>query len=104
VAARDPHFFPEQSLPHHRPSALLLFEADEPDHVEAVGEAEAERKLAALESHRSQLVSTMFVDASSPDHDRQREAFGTRVWDGLAEHGALAGVPLGEAFKAITDL
>ena len=29
VAARDPHFFPEQALPHHRPDALLLFEADE---------------------------------------------------------------------------
>src|SRR3546814_4905120 len=36
VAARDPHFFPEQSLPHHRPDALLLFEADEPDHLETV--------------------------------------------------------------------
>jgi LmbE family N-acetylglucosaminyl deacetylase len=104
VAARDPHFFPEQSLPHHRPSTLLLFEADEPDHVEAVGEAEVERKLAALESHRSQLVSTMHIDASSPEHDAQRDAFRARVRDRLAEHGARAGIPLGEAFKAITDL
>ena len=62
------------------------------------------RKLAALESHRSQLVSTMFVDASSPDHERQREAFRSRVHDDLAEQGALAGVPMGEAFKAITEL
>src|SRR5690606_21057080 len=30
VAARDPHFFPEQQAAHHRPEALLLFEADEP--------------------------------------------------------------------------
>jgi LmbE family N-acetylglucosaminyl deacetylase len=104
VAARDPHFFPEQSLPHHRPAALLLFEADEPDHVEAVGETEAERKLAALESHRSQLVSTMLVDESSPEGDRQRVAFHSRVRDRLAEHGALAGVALGEAFKAITEV
>ncbi|MEQ1787804.1 MAG: PIG-L family deacetylase, partial [Acidimicrobiales bacterium] len=36
VAARDPHFFPEHDLPHHRPDALLLFEADEPDHLEDV--------------------------------------------------------------------
>ena len=36
VAARDPHFFPEQQLAHHRPSTLLLWEADEPDHVEDV--------------------------------------------------------------------
>jgi hypothetical protein len=69
-----------------------------------VGDAEVERKLAALESHRSQLVSTMFIDASSPEYDSQREAFRTRVRDKLAEHGALAGVPQGEAFKAITEL
>jgi LmbE family N-acetylglucosaminyl deacetylase len=104
VAARDPHFFPEQSLPHHRPSALLLFEADEPDHVEGVSDADVECKLAALESHRSQLVSTMHIDASSPGHEAQRNAFRARVRDRLAEHGALAGIPLGEAFKAITDL
>src|SRR6185369_12158262 len=36
VAARDPHFFPEQNVAPHRPSALLLWEADEPDHVEDV--------------------------------------------------------------------
>jgi LmbE family N-acetylglucosaminyl deacetylase len=104
VAARDPHFFPEQSLPHHRPGALLLFEADEPDHVEPVSDRDVERKLAALESHRSQLVSTMFVDPASPEHERQREAFRSRVRDRLAEHGALAGIPQGEAFKAITEL
>jgi LmbE family N-acetylglucosaminyl deacetylase len=104
VAARDPHFFPEQAIPHHRPSALLLFEADEPDHVEPVSEADVERKLAALEAHRSQLRSTMFVDPTSPDYERQLEAFRTRVRDRLAEHGALTGVPRGEAFKAITDV
>jgi LmbE family N-acetylglucosaminyl deacetylase len=36
VAARDPHFFPEQGAPPHRPSALLLWEAEERDHVEVV--------------------------------------------------------------------
>ena len=50
VAARDPHFFPEQALPHHRPEALLLFEADEPDHVEDVA-GFADAKLAALHAH-----------------------------------------------------
>jgi LmbE family N-acetylglucosaminyl deacetylase len=104
VAARDPHFFPEQALPHHRPSALLLFEADEPDHVEPVGEADAGRKLAALEEHRSQLRSTMSVEVGSPEEPTQMAAFHTRVRDRLAAHGALAGIPLGEAFKAITDL
>ena len=104
VAARDPHFFPEQALPHHRPAALLLFEADEPDHVEAADEAALERKLAALEAHHSQFRSTMRVDADDPGADDQLAAFRRRVRDRLAEHGALAGVPLGEAFKAITAL
>jgi LmbE family N-acetylglucosaminyl deacetylase len=104
VAARDPHFFPEQQVAHHRPEALLLFEADEPDHVEVVGEEDVARKLEALERHRSQMRSTMFVDPDSPERDRQLAAFRARVRDRLAEHGALAGAPYGEAFKAITDL
>jgi LmbE family N-acetylglucosaminyl deacetylase len=104
VAARDPHFFPEQAIAHHRPEALLLFEADEPDHVEAVTEAHLARKLAALEAHRSQLRSTMGVDEASPDRQAQLEAFHDRVRARLAEHGGLAGVPYGEAFKALTDL
>ena len=104
VAARDPHFFPEQALPHHRPTALLLFEADEPDHVEEADEAALERKLAALEAHRSQFRSTMRVDADDPEAGAQLAAFRRRVRDRLARHGALAGVPLGEAFKAITAL
>jgi LmbE family N-acetylglucosaminyl deacetylase len=104
VAARDPHFFPEQEIAHHRPEALLLFEADEPDHVEQVGDADVARKLAALEAHRSQLLSTMYVDIASPEAQAQLEAFRARVRERLVEHGQLAGVPAGEAFKAITDL
>ncbi len=104
VAARDPHFFPEQQVPHHRPDALLLFEADEPDHVEQVDDADVARKLGALEAHRSQLLSTMFVDLDSPEGETQLAAFRSRVRDRLIEHGQLAGVPWGEAFKSITDL
>jgi LmbE family N-acetylglucosaminyl deacetylase len=104
VAARDPHFFPGQGVPHHRPSALLLFEADEPDHVERLGEADVARKLAALEAHRSQMRSTMHVDVGSPSAGDQLAAFHRRIRDRLAGHGSLAGVPLGEAFKAIIDL
>ena len=65
VAARDPHFFPEQGIPHHRPSTLLLFEADEPDHVEDVVGYE-DTKIAALLEHRSQFVSTMYIE---DEHD-----------------------------------
>ena len=104
VAARDPHFFSDQGVSHHRPSALLLFEADEPDHVERLGEADVARKLAALEAHRSQMRSTMHVEVGSPSAGDQLAAFHRRIRDRLAEHGSLAGVPLGEAFKAIIDL
>jgi LmbE family N-acetylglucosaminyl deacetylase len=105
VAARDPHFFPEQALPHHRPDALLLFEADEPDHVEEVtGFAQA--KLDALHSHVSQLLSTMGIDESAApaEVDAQRQVFDERTLAALVEHGRLEGVAQGEAFKLIDDL
>ncbi|MDQ3757791.1 MAG: PIG-L family deacetylase [Actinomycetota bacterium] len=101
VAARDPHFFPEQRLPHHRPSALLLWEADEADHVEDV-DGFLDRKLAALFEHRSQLRSTMDIEDS--DDSEQVERFRRRVHQRAGEHGALAGLATGEAFKLIADL
>ena len=104
VAARDPHFFPEQQLAHHRPSALLLFEADETDHVEVVEERHVAAKLAALESHRSQFRSTMFVEEGAPDADEQLTAFRTKVRTRLGDAGCLVDAPLGEAFKAMTNL
>ena len=105
VAARDPHFFPEQALPHHRPDALLLFEADEPDHVEDVG-GFAEAKLAGLHAHTSQLLSTMHIDhgADPGEVARQRQAFDDRTLARLAEHGADAGVAQGERFKLLAQL
>jgi LmbE family N-acetylglucosaminyl deacetylase len=101
VAARDPHFFPEQSAAPHRPSALLLWEADEPDHVESV-EGFAQAKLDALLQHRSQLRSTMLID--DPGAEEEVAAFRARVLDRLGEHGALAGLVQGEAFKALHRL
>jgi LmbE family N-acetylglucosaminyl deacetylase len=101
VAARDPHFFPEQQVPHHRPTALLLWEADEADHVEdASGFVDA--KYAALLEHRSQLRSTMHVDDA--ESDEHLDAFRIRMEARLAEHGALADLPQGEAFKLIDQL
>jgi LmbE family N-acetylglucosaminyl deacetylase len=101
VAARDPHFFPDLGLPPHRPSALLLFEADEPNHVEGVA-GFAETKLRALLAHRSQFRSTMRVE---DEHDEgQLAAFRARVLARLAEHGRLAGLDEGEAFRLISEL
>ena len=101
VAARDPHFFPEQQLPFHRPHAILLFEADEPDHVEDVtGFGDA--KVAALLAHRSQWRSTHQIE--DPHDARQVDRFRTRVLDDLAAAGAPAGLAAGEAFKLIDDV
>ncbi len=98
VAARDPHFFPEQQLGHHRPRSVLLWEADEADHVEDVS-GFVDAKLAALLEHRSQYRSTHRID--DPGDPVQVAAFRTRMEERLAEMGALAGVEQGEAFKHI---
>ncbi len=98
VAARDPHFFRDHDLSPHRPHTLLLWEADEPDHLEDVS-ANVDAKLRALEAHRSQFESTMkAVDES------QMDGFRARIRLRLAEHGARLGVDAAEMFKRITDL
>ena len=98
VAARDPHFFPEQGLPHHRPDALLLWEADEPDHVEDVSTG-LDAKLRALEAHESQFESTMkAVD------DAELDAFRRRIRDRLAELGEPHGLAAAEVFKLMDRL
>ncbi len=103
VAARDPQFFPEQGVAPHRPAALLLWEADEADHVEDVT-GYTDIKLAALLAHASQFRSTMGVaDPSNPD-EHEVEAFRARIRQRLAEHGATGGFEQGEAFKLIARL
>ena len=103
VAARDPHFFPEHGVAHHRPDALLLFEADEPDHVEDVtGFAEA--KIAALFAHTSQFETTMHIGADDAAAPAETLLFRARILEGLRTAGALAGVEHGESFKLISPL
>ena len=98
VAARDPHFFREHALPPHRPNALLLWEADVPNHVEDAS-GFVDRKLAALEAHASQFESTMkAVDAD------QLEAFRTRIRERLAALGEPHGLAAAELFARISDL
>ena len=100
VAARDPHFFPHQAMAHHRPAALLLFEADEPDHGEDVT-GYAATKIAALEAHESQFETTMKIGAD--DDGDQRERFRRRITDQLATVGRALGVAEAEQFKLIRD-
>ena len=99
VAARDPHFFPEHGIAHHRPDALLLFEADEPDHAEAADDAGLAAKIAALESHRSQYESTMFITDDAEAGAAEQERFRAEVRDQLVEAGTWAGVALAERFR-----
>src|SRR5438477_1584539 len=101
VAARDPHFFPEQSAAPHRPSLLLLWEAEEPDHVEEVAGYE-QAKIAALLEHRSQFRSTMRIE--DPNAADEVGQFRERLLGRLAEMGAVAGLERGEAFKAMRNI
>jgi len=96
VAARDPHFFPEQldpgGLEPHRPRSILLFEAEDPDLLEPAG-GYLDRKVAALLEHRSQWRSTMDITG-----DDGPDAFAARVRAEATVAGA--GAP-GEAFKVL---
>lgn len=101
VAARDPHFLKHQlvdGLTHHRPDALMLWEADEPNHAEDIS-AFIDTKLAALEEHKSQFESTM----KAVDEDGMA-VFRQRMRDRMSELGAPHGFTGGEIFHLMTRL
>jgi LmbE family N-acetylglucosaminyl deacetylase len=100
VAARDPHFYPEHRLPHHRPSTLLLFETEEPNHAEDVT-GYADTKVDALLAHASQYESTMLITAGDRS---QRAAFVKRIVDELAASGQRVGLDQAECFRRIDEL
>jgi LmbE family N-acetylglucosaminyl deacetylase len=97
VAARDPHFFPEHPEDHHRPDVLLLFETEDPDHLEDVTGFEV-AKVEALLAHESQYETTMLI---TDDPHLQREAFRRRILTELEQFGRLAGVRYAEGFKRV---
>ena len=105
VAARDPHFFPGVGGAHHRPDALWLFEADEPDHREPIA-GWTLTKANALLCHRSQWRSTMHIDVDAVADDaagleRALGAFRDRIEEKARNVGN--GEPV-EAFRLVTDL
>jgi LmbE family N-acetylglucosaminyl deacetylase len=100
VAARDHHYFPEQGLPAHRPERILLFEAEEVDHLERVG-PDLEAKVRALLCHHSQWRSTMRIDPEGPDRETEQESFESRVRGEADEAGREAGIGPAEGFKLI---
>ncbi len=97
AAARDPHFFAEHGLPAHRPDHLLLFECEEPNHVERVEAAHVEAKIEALLAHESQFESTHDIPAG--DDGAAVSAFRAGVTDECRRAGQLVGSAYGEAFR-----
>ncbi len=98
VAARDHLFFPDQSLDAHRPTALLLFSADEPDHYEPVSTT-IDAKIAALLCHSSQGTTTM---GGAETGDAPRQAFADRIRSRAVETGRVVDMEMAEAFKRLT--
>lgn len=102
VAARDPHFCPEQPVAPHRPAHALLFEAEEVDHLEDV-DAWIDTKIASLLAHRSQWRSTMGI----ADDGTGRDKFALQVRDEAVRAAATSktsAIVAAEAFKLLADL
>ena len=99
VAARDPHYHRDHGIAHHRPDHLLLFECEEPDLAERIGEAHLEAKVQALLAHVSQFETTMKVDED--DDGTQADAFRRRTRAEAVDAGRIAGVPLAEPFRLL---
>ena len=99
VAARDPHYHREHGVAHHRPATLLLFECEEPDHLEAVEQSHLEAKVSALLAHESQFETTMEIDAD--DDGTQAQEFRQRILREARDHGRRGGVRYAEAFRLI---
>lgn len=101
VFARDHAYLPElgvAGLGPHRPAEILLWETDEPDHVEEITEELVDLKIEALLAHQSQFESTMgFEDRDGEAAARFRESIESLA----AAHGEAAGFPLGEAFRRL---
>ncbi len=100
VAARDPFFFPELALPRHRPDLLLLFESEEPNHVENVS-AFTEPKIDALLAHESQFETTMVI---TDDPDDETAAFRDRELEQMRVMARGESFEFGEAFHLIAEL
>jgi LmbE family N-acetylglucosaminyl deacetylase len=101
VSAREHGFARELGIAGvgpHRPQELLLWDAEEPNHVETFENRHFETKIKALFAHASQFESTMRFDRPD-DEEAARFVEKLRTW--AAEAGALVGAPLGESFRRV---
>ena len=103
VAARDHSFFPELSMEPHRPQALLLFEADQPNHIEDTSEY-LDTKVSALLAHRSQMKSTFGISDDTSSNSTRDDLM--EIISYYATHHAQLtdSISYGEAFHLITEL
>ncbi len=99
VAAREPRFYPDLGLESHRPVALLLWSADEPDHAEPVDQAAFDAKVEALLCHASQSETTL---SGASGTSGARAQFVERIDRWLSDAGAAFGMERAEAFKRLT--
>jgi LmbE family N-acetylglucosaminyl deacetylase len=100
VAARDHLFFPKQlneNLTEHRPEALLLWAADEPDHWEDIADT-FDQKVEALLCHSSQAATTM---GDAHESVERRREFADRLLARATQQGRPVGLEAAEGFKLI---
>lgn len=99
VTAREPLAMRESGLDAHRPSSILLWSADQPDHAEPVDAVWFERKVEALLCHSSQAGTTM-GDADAGEAERERFVERMQRWH--EESGVQVGTGPAETFKRLT--
>lgn len=99
VSAREPLAMADSNLEAHRPDAILLWSADEPDHAEPVDDHWETVKIDSLLCHSSQGVTTMgdaLADATS------RIEFEHRIAGWHRTNGSVFGLGPSETFKRLT--
>jgi LmbE family N-acetylglucosaminyl deacetylase len=99
VSAREPLAMTESGLAAHRPEAILLWSADQPDLAEPVDERWEAAKIAALLCHSSQGETTM---GNAQKDEAARAAFSERIKDWHQSNGSALEVGPSESFKRLT--
>jgi LmbE family N-acetylglucosaminyl deacetylase len=99
VSAREPLAMTDSGLDAHRPEAILLWSADQPDHAEPTTDRWEAIKIDALLCHSSQGETTM---GDAQMGATPRSAFADRIKEWHVSSGAALGVGPSETFKRLT--
>ena len=99
VTARETLALRDSGIPAHRPQAILLWSADEPDHAEPASQYYIDRKVEALLCHSSQGVTTM----GDPERGIAHKAeFTDKIEAWHVRTGKMLGTGPAEIFKRLT--